>query len=340
MSDMGDSVGNAQGPGQVTLRLGEAADLRICVSKVQYLSVLAMVADSVAGIHRGLPAAVRHRVASAVSPAGHRALRPIGAGPSVGWTPDCLIPFSPGTDVGLESALGELRGADPGDVGANLAAEFGESAPPPWRPAMDDPRDWIVECGEALEQASAATSPLWRVAQHLLDREVERVGVATVRGGTRALLGNLNSRISCDESSLHFSHAVAGSYDLAGRALILVPLMSGDEMVVANFESPDHVWVGYAMPGLGNIWNPGTGGPPSTDPLVNLLGVVAAGILVDLARPATMGELVTVTASHPNKVTRCCDRLVAAGLVERHRHGRTVRVNRTELGTHLLDLYR
>jgi hypothetical protein len=332
--------GGGGAAGHVTLRLGDVADVRICVSKVQYLSVMVILADAVAGIRRGLPASVRQLVARAVTDEGHRALRPIGAAPSIGWTPDCLIPFSPDTDVALDFALGVLRGADPGEVGSNLFAEFGESAPPPWRAAMGNARDWIAACSDALEAAAGVTLPLWRQAQQLLDREVERVGVATVRDSTSALLGNLNSRISYRDNTLRFSHAVGGTYDLAGRDLILVPLVAGDRMLIANFEGVDHVWVGYPLPGLGQLWNSAAVGPPLTDPVVNLLGRMCASILIHLDRPATMSELAIITACKPNKATLGCDRLVAAGLVERHRHGRTVRVNRTELGARLLELYR
>lgn len=338
---MGETVENGLGSaGLVTLRLAELDGVRIVVSKVQYLSVMGMLADAVAGIQRGLPSVVRQRVARAVTPDGHRALRPIGAGNSVGWAPDCLIPFSPDTDVTLDSALEALRGADPRDVRSNLVAEFGESPPPPWRAAMDHARPWILSCGDAVASAAEATLPLWRQAQHLLDREVERIGVAIVRGGTRALLANLNSRITYQDNTLRFSHAVAGTYDLAGRELVLVPLVAGDQMVVTNFEDRDRVWLAYPMPGLGNLWSPDTGRPSAPDSVANLLGIVCTQILIYLARPATMGELVTVTGCHPNKVTLSCDRLVAAGLVQRHRHGRNIRVNRTELGTQLLELYR
>ena len=201
-------------------------------------------------------------------------------------------------------------------------------------------RDWIGACSEALDAAAGVTFPLWRRAQHLLDREVERIGVATVRGSTSAVLTSLNSRISYRENTLRFSHAVGGTYDLAGRDLVLVPLVAGDSMLMANFEHVDRVWVGYPLPGLGQIWGRAAGSPQLTDPVVNLLGGACATILTYLERPATMGELAVVTGCHPNKVTLSCERLAAAGLVERHRHGRTVRVNRTELGTQLLELYR
>ena len=94
------------------------------------------------------------------------------------------------------------------------------------------------------------------------------------------MLTSLNSRISYREH-VAVLHAVGGAYDLAGRDLVLVPLVAGDSMLMANFEHVDRVWVGYPLPGLGQIWGRAAGKkgrPQLTDPVVNLLGGACATI--------------------------------------------------------------
>lgn len=307
---------------------------------IPYLSTLTMVSDAVAGIHRGLPGDACLAINRAVTDRGRQALVPIGAGPQAGWVPDCLLPFPVGLDVDQDSCLQALREAQPEAVQFNLQSEFYGATPPGWRAAMDRPQRWITECSQAFEVVSALSRPLWRRARPLVDREIDRVGAATVRGGVRALLTSLTPRMTLSHGTLEYFHPVPGSYDLAGRELILVPMIAGVRMLATSFEDHlDRVWIGYPVPGLGHVWGTPSKAPPPADTLIALLGDVRAAILTYLTSPTAMGVVAAEVGCSPAKMTFHCDRLEAAGLVQRCRRGRTVHVARTDTGAQLAYLY-
>lgn len=334
----GETLGGAPPSGQVTLHLGNIERVRVSVARAEYLSVLAMAADAVAGISRGLPSPWCHRIAGALTEQGHRAIRPVGAAPSRGWVPDCLLPLAHAVDARFDGVLDVVRSADSDAVTANLEAEFGAAPPPAWRPATDNPRGWITACSDALTAAAVATRPLWRRARPLLDREIERVGVAAVRGGVPGLFATLNSRITLTGDSMVFSHPVSGTYDLAGRYLVLVPLVAGDRMLMTHFDDPHQAWIGYPVTGAGQLWQ-GAPDRACTDELAELLGPARAAIFRLTQHQCTMGALAAATGYQPATITFHCDRLQRAGLVEKHRQGRKVRVAHTELGTRLATAY-
>jgi len=336
-----DTAGAGQSPGVVTLGLGDINRIRVSVSTATYPSLFCMLTDSVAGITRGLPATWRERIGRTVTQPGHRAIAPLGAAQTAGWVPDCLLPAKLLAGLDTDSALDTLRTADPADVQANLLQEFGDHATSVWRPAIDRPKQWMADASVAMDAVAALSRPLFTQARPLFDREIERVGVATVRKMTTALLSTLNSRVTLRNGALTFNHPIGGHYELAGRELILVPMVTGDRMLMADFDQADHVWLGYPLPGLGTLWNTPTQLPrPPEAALEALLGATRAAALAYLDTPTTMTELATATGVHAARMTHHCDRLHSAGLVERHRHGRTVRVSRSELGSQLLEIYR
>jgi hypothetical protein len=325
--------------GTVVLRLGDVGRLRVFVARVQYFSIMTMLADSCAGVRRGLPERWRARISASIGSRGSWAISPIGAPPSPGWSPDCLTPFTPSTDITLVETLELLRSAERRDVQANLVGEFGETPPSAWQSAMNHPRKWIAACGDAIQAASLETAPLWQHARPLLERETERAGVAMVKGGTAGLLATLNSRITYTDDSLRFTHPVPGDYDLKGRELVLVPMVAGDRMLLSHFDDPERVWIGYPVPGLGPLWNQQPPEPADSAGVAALLGPILASILVYLDRPATMTAIARATNCHPNRATASCQRLAAAGLLHRHRYGRRVYMSRSERGEALLHLY-
>jgi hypothetical protein len=335
--------GAAAAPG-VVLRIGEVERVRIFVARVPYFSIVTMLADSCAGIRRGLPEQWRDRVRASTGLRGLWAISPIGADPRRGWSPDCLTPFTPNTDITVAESLDLLRSTSRGDIQANLVTEFGERPPLAWWPAMKQPKEWVAACSDAIQTVATETAQLWQQALPLVERDTERAGAAMVRGGKAGLLSTLNSRITythetTGEDTLRFTHPVAGDYDLNGRDLVLVPMVTGDRMLLSHFDHPDCVWIGYPVPGLGPLWNGQDARPAARSGLAALLGPRLASILLYIDRPATMTAVAQATNCHPNQATANCKRLVDAGLLQRHRHGRRVYVSRSERGEALLHLY-
>ncbi|MEA2183996.1 MAG: hypothetical protein QOF69_3181 [Solirubrobacteraceae bacterium] len=95
---------------------------------------------------------------------------------------------------------------------------------------------------------------------------------------------------------------------------------------------------------LGNVSYPvrsvlARGAQPPAAALERLLGIQRTQILRALGRPASIGTLADVLRAVPSAATHHVNALQAAGLVERHRSGRNVLVDRTARGEALLELY-
>jgi DNA-binding MarR family transcriptional regulator len=78
---------------------------------------------------------------------------------------------------------------------------------------------------------------------------------------------------------------------------------------------------------------------PPAAALEGLLGIQRTQILRALGRPASIGTFADILHAVPSAATHHVNALQAAGLVERHRHGRNVLVDRTAHGEALLELY-
>ncbi|WP_327584104.1 winged helix-turn-helix domain-containing protein [Nonomuraea sp. NBC_00507] len=162
-----------------------------------------MIADALAGRRRGLPEVWRRALSSGVGRLGHEAVRPLAA-PGHSIAPDSLVPLSPvNGDVSVQEQLSALRDLPPDGLITDLERTFGPGLPPVrWRPAAERPAHWLRGYAGAVADVWKSAEPLWRRARPLLDREVERVGVATVRGGPELLLASLTSRIVYGERGL------------------------------------------------------------------------------------------------------------------------------------------
>ena len=341
---------------RVSLVLGDVDRVKVSVTLVPYMSVLASTWDAVGGLHSGVPPEWRNHLLSIVSPVGRAAVSRV-TDPTVGIVPDSLMPHlgdRPAADVTWADSLERIRSSDPAGIQRDLFSEFRGRPPSAWQPTMDRPSDWITTWGDVVTAVGQSLIPLWKSASSLLEREIERVGVATSRGATAALLGRLNSQITCVKGELRFSHVSPGRHELAGRELVLVPMVSGDRMYMTHFDLPDQVIIAYAGPGLGPVWERrdeaadraarrnalGRRSAEATHPpLVALLGAVRARVLLELGGTTTMGRLTDAIGTAPSTVTAAVEHLGEAGLVVRTRRGRIVNVERTELGERLLGMY-
>lgn len=70
-----------------------------------------------------------------------------------------------------------------------------------------------------------------------------------------------------------------------------------------------------------------------------LLGETRATILRGLEQPRTMGELAGDTGLAANALSYHCGHLETMGLVTRRRHGRSIRIARTERARALVEVF-
>lgn len=319
------------------LHIGRLEHATVRVSLDPYLSVLALTTDALGGRRRGAPESWRRHIRSAVSPAHAQAVWPLVA-PGHSVTPDCVSPAGPVLETSVEEQVERLRDLSPDDLLADLDEVFGDRPPPHWRAVARRPRQWLRAYAGATSQVWAAMRPAWRDARPLLEREVARVGAAAVRGRLDMVLGGIHPSGRFEDGVLKIRDPEPARFELAGRPLVLVPMISGGDALICSLDRPDAVWLGYPVPGAGRLF----GGVPAAtgeNALELLLGPVRAQLLSAVTKPVTMGELAALTHLTPSAITYHCERLSAAGLVRRERHGREVRVTLTPRAQELTELF-
>jgi DNA-binding transcriptional ArsR family regulator len=312
---------------------------QLYVSLSPNLTALAMIADALAGRRRGLPELWRRALSSRVGRLGHEAVRPLAA-PNHSVAPDSVVPLTPiGGDVSVQEQISVLQDTAPEALIADLERTFGPGPlPAHWRPAAERPARWLHGYASAIADVWNTTEPLWKRARPLLDREVERVGIATVRGGPELLLGSLTSRIAHGERGLLISDLEPGSFELGNRRIVLVPMLAGKDALIVSLDNPEAVWIAYPVPGADSLWRRPVA--PAVDELSALVGPVRADLLCALEQPMTMSMLATDMQIAPSGLTYHCDRLRAGRLITRERRGREVWIARTHRAEELLELFR
>ncbi len=248
------------------------------------------------------------------------------------WVPSATVPIvSPG-DVTVREQVDCLHEYPEAALLADLAGIVESTSG--WDMAAQHPRRWLRAYARASWSDWQQLSPRWTSARHLLDREVERVGVATVRGGLDVVLNSLSPRLSYADGAFYMADARA--FPIDGRRVNLVPSLIGSDQLLVHADEPGVVSVAYPVGGIGTL---GAGPlPRAEDRLAVVMGVARASVLRELATPLTMGEIAAHLRVSPASATRHCDLLEKAGLIRRRRRGKTVRVTRTDAGSELLDL--
>jgi hypothetical protein len=320
------------------LELGDTSRIPVSVAVSPHISLVSVLVEVVGGYDRGLPATWRRQIAAAIPEKAVRAVSPLARrGTSV--QPDFIVPISPAKDASAASQAEMLRDMSETSVLKGLEDVFGDRLPVHWRPAAEQPRRWAGALADACTATRLATEKLWTKARPLLDREIERIGVAAVRGGTDAVLALLRSHFRFSNGALLLPDAEPALYRAHDRKLILVPMIAGSRSVVSNFDDEDAIWIGYPLPGLDGLLENGRAEPaPGVDGLDLVVGAHRAKLLRHLRKPARMGEIANLLSCAASTATYHCEQLVSAGLIQRHREGQVVLVVRTPRGDALVDL--
>ncbi|QXJ23762.1 winged helix-turn-helix transcriptional regulator [Actinomadura graeca] len=314
------------------LRVGRTVDVRMALDP--YVSTLALGIDAFAG-QGGVPAAWRRRILGALPARGAQAIHPLAV-PGRSVVPGSVKPLNPTTETAVGDQVERLR-AIPGErLLEDLEAAFPDGdLPPHWRRVADRPGDWLHRYADTMDEIWGAVEPLWEEALPLLEREIERVGAAFVRGGLGTVLAALHPAVGFEDGSLRVPDPEPARFALGGRPLVLVPMLSAVDALICDFDDSDAVWIAYPLPAL----DPAACDPPDPASLEAMLGPVRAALLRAVARPLTMGELARLTQLSPSAVTHHCERLVASGLVRRERQGREIRIHQTGRGRRIVGLF-
>ncbi|CAL9422954.1 hypothetical protein SUDANB95_01883 [Actinosynnema sp. ALI-1.44] len=261
--------------------------------------------------------------------------------PGYASIPDCLVPTELGTQDGIEPELQRLHELTDDDLVRGLEACYGPGhIPAHWRRALRQRTRWLGDYADAMATVWTAVEAVWRRGAPLLEREVERLGRAAVTGGLPVVLGSISPLTRCVGGALLLPAGGSGGPGLAGRRLVLAPMLSAPRSLVFNLGHPELPWMGYPVPGVARLWAGADDvrGPWRANALELVCGDVRAAILRALDEPTTMGRLADAVGATPNALTYHARCLEDAGLVRRQRLGRVVRIERTERGDRLLDL--
>lgn len=205
-----------------------------------------------------------------------------------------------------------------------------------WRRVERDPGRWLRRYVASLLRAWRGFGPIWQRGRSSLDREVERIGLASATDAQLELLDTLSPVAGVVDGRWCIECGFAtGKKELPDDGLVLVPLVSGPRGLLLDCTPTTIARLGYPAPGAGQA----SVHEPPVAALEALLGIPRAQILRATGRPTSIGRLAEALYAVPSAATHHVGALEAAGLVIRVRRGRHVVVERTARGEALLDLY-
>ncbi|WP_163572541.1 ArsR/SmtB family transcription factor [Fodinicola feengrottensis] len=327
------------------IRFCEPVDtLRVEVSLNPYASIPTLLFDALGGWDRGVPDGWRQRIArtaSAEQRSSVRTMTQLGRARQ----PDCVIAPAPPADqeTSLADALEQLRTTSPDTLLSDLDGMYGIDLPAQWQPVAREPRRWLRHFAGAAEVAAAVVAQTWTAAGRLLDKEIDRVGHAVVRGRTDLLLASLHPRARFTDDALWLPAIEGNRYEVRAKRLVLVPdgVWSAVDRARpgGRRDGLDRLPAARAAPAVRCGSGPRGAATATLDRLPALMGGVRARLLRAAQQPITIGDLAEVGDWAMSSVSRHCDWLAEAGLIERTRSGRTVLVQRTVLGHELVELF-
>ena len=175
----------------------------------------------------------------------------------------------------------------------------------------------------------------WPAIERLLDKEIAALGQALVTDGPPALLSRLAPTVTLCDGELHWRSAAPGRTSLAGRRLILVPMLAGQDASMSNHLTARDVLIAYPVPGAAVIW--GNADASAAEPLVAVLGDSRARVMLSVQTVATTTDLADQLGLSAATISHHLSALRDQGLVEAERYGRHVYYRMTTRGRRLRD---
>jgi DNA-binding transcriptional ArsR family regulator len=300
-------------------------------------SVLTLIGEALGRPRNGAPREWTDLVRGALGRRDYLALLPVFGREQV-LLPDCLTPLPRAGATSPADEVEAIASTSPELLLGQAAAEFGGEVPRTWAGVEARPARWLEDFALAIGRASDAIAPVWREARPLVERETERIGVASSVGASREVLATLHAvgRVEGSELVLRRDGGEPSRWSLPPDGLSLVPMLGGPRALVSSHDGDRITHLAYPVTGQERLLERPAG---HEDRLAALLGDRRATVLRLLDRPATAGAVAAALEAVPSAATHHVRALEAAGLVVRERAGQHVRVHRTDRGTALLALY-
>ncbi len=309
-------------------------DLRVTLRITPLPTVTELIYEAL-GTPLGSPPSWPGRVRQALEPQDLQLLGPVYGPDGPAIVPSCLLPSPASFESSFEDDLDRLAAVDRDDLHRELVELGADTAG--WSMADRQHRRWMSRYLYALHRAWAGARPLWTQAAPLLDREVERVGVALAMGALDQLVQSVFPRGRI-EGGRWYAATGTDQPAVLEDELVLQPMIIGPRYSLLAGSHGRIARLIYPLPGASRL-EPDARRPTNGSGLAALLGVPRAAIVRRLDQPVAVGQLALDLLYTPGAITHHLAALEHAGLARRERRGRQVLAHRTARGTALLHLY-
>jgi DNA-binding MarR family transcriptional regulator len=321
----------------------EAADVRRSPFRVAVTplpSLNAALRDALGASRSGTPAAWCTAIRANLRQSDRETLIPF-ATPGPALLPDALLGLADAPGESFKAGIERMIATPLDELLEEIATCSAFAGDLVWREAERDPSRWLRRYVGSLLRAWKGFGPIWKQCQVALDRELERIAVASALDAQLELLDGLLAegtvsdggwRVAC---RLHAPSSDIRRVDFPDTGLVLVPLVAGQRASILDLSGATMRRVAYPVRSTITA----RVGQPLSAALEGLLGVPRAQILRALQCPTSIGRLAESLRAVPSAATHHVTALEAAGLVRRERVGRRVLVRRTARGEALLELY-
>jgi DNA-binding transcriptional ArsR family regulator len=251
--------------------------------------------------------------------------------------PDFVAPIPKQPLRGLADEIEAVRATEPATVRAEIAACWPQDPPAPWDAFVSRPREMVDRLADALATYwETALADEWPQLRAVLEGEMLARARALALSGPTAVLEELHPSVRWRRPVIELFKEKEYDMRLAGRPLVLIPLVFARGVLMGESEDDNAVALGYQARGIADLWAPEAAGFDGRMEL--LLGHGRAAVLRALDQPATTTELARRLTYAPSTVSAHLDVLARAGLVERHRVRRSVYYGLNDTGRSLVAL--
>lgn len=251
------------------------------------------------------------------------------------YAPDFIHPPPRGPQVDLEDELELVRSTPPEQIRQEIMFCSSETGiPPELQGFIDEPVSAVAELVELLRAYwQLVLEPHWDRIRMLLDGDVLYRARRAADGGAELLFADLDPSVTFVDDRLYVDKPWQGLKRLDGRGLLLVPSAFIWPMLAIVDEGPWQPTLIYAARGAAMLWEPPAAAPEA---LGALMGERRASVLIGLDSPRSTTELASKLQVPPASVSQHLSVLLNAGLIYRHRVGRTVLYGRSARGQQLV----
>jgi DNA-binding transcriptional ArsR family regulator len=257
--------------------------------------------------------------------------------------PEFLVPAPLDKTPELGEELARLCATPETAVRVSLGNVFGDG---PWPDSATEllkwPRESLAQlAAEAAEVHDRLIGPHWERIRSVLDADITYHAGMMAGGGARSLFSDLHPGLAWSCGTLFLNDCDTPSLELGPDGLVLMPsVFTWPEWSVKRATSTQTT-LEYPARGAATVWEAGLdagsgGATADLEAVESLLGAPRARLLGALRSPATTSALAVRFGVTASAVSQHLAVLHRGGLVDRHRSGRTVLYQASELGLALL----